>query len=188
MKASFMLTTQRQNCNLRNGRVLGLQDPKNHVCKKANWRWCWFVLWPRGDRRPGICPTWNDGHCTLLLWCSKNVTWKCAAQETTEMAKPEPHYQPRQCPGSQALSSFAVFGQEQHDSDPPYSPDLAPCDFFLFPKLKLRMKCRKIRHHWRDSRGIAVGIWHNSKKGLPGMLPSMAEMLGPLYLYKRGVL
>ena len=26
---------------------------------------------------------------------------------------------------------------------PPYSPDLYPCDFFLFPKLKLRMKCRR---------------------------------------------
>ena len=26
---------------------------------------------------------------------------------------------------------------------PPYSPDLAPCDFFLFPKLKLRMKGRR---------------------------------------------
>jgi len=25
---------------------------------------------------------------------------------------------------------------------PPYSSDLAPCDFFLFPKLKLRMKGR----------------------------------------------
>jgi len=25
---------------------------------------------------------------------------------------------------------------------PPYSPNLAPCDFFLFPKLKLRMKGR----------------------------------------------
>ena len=26
---------------------------------------------------------------------------------------------------------------------PPYSPDLAPCDFFLFTKLKLRMKGRR---------------------------------------------
>ena len=26
---------------------------------------------------------------------------------------------------------------------PPYSPDLPPCDFFLFPKLKLRMKSRR---------------------------------------------
>jgi hypothetical protein len=27
--------------------------------------------------------------------------------------------------------------------NPPYSPDLAPCDFFLFPKMKLNLKgCR----------------------------------------------
>jgi hypothetical protein len=24
----------------------------------------------------------------------------------------------------------------------PYSPDLAPCDFFLFPKMKLKLKGR----------------------------------------------
>jgi hypothetical protein len=23
---------------------------------------------------------------------------------------------------------------------PPYSPDLAPCDFFLFPKMKFKLK------------------------------------------------
>jgi len=26
---------------------------------------------------------------------------------------------------------------------PPYSPDLAPCDFFLFPKMKLKLKERR---------------------------------------------
>jgi hypothetical protein len=26
---------------------------------------------------------------------------------------------------------------------PPYSPDLAPCDFFLFPKMKLKLKGRR---------------------------------------------
>jgi hypothetical protein len=26
---------------------------------------------------------------------------------------------------------------------PPYSPDLAPCDFFLFPKMKLKLKRRR---------------------------------------------
>jgi hypothetical protein len=25
----------------------------------------------------------------------------------------------------------------------PYSPDLAPCDFFLFPKMKLKLKGRR---------------------------------------------
>jgi hypothetical protein len=27
---------------------------------------------------------------------------------------------------------------------PPYSPDLAPCDFFLFTKLKLKLKGRQV--------------------------------------------
>jgi hypothetical protein len=26
---------------------------------------------------------------------------------------------------------------------PPYSPDLAPCDFWLFPKLKMTMKGKR---------------------------------------------
>jgi transposase len=26
---------------------------------------------------------------------------------------------------------------------PPYSPDLAPCDYFLFPKMKLKLKGRR---------------------------------------------
>jgi hypothetical protein len=26
---------------------------------------------------------------------------------------------------------------------PPYSPDLAPCDFFPFPKMKLKLKGRR---------------------------------------------
>jgi hypothetical protein len=26
---------------------------------------------------------------------------------------------------------------------PPYSPDLAPCDFFLLPKIKLKLKGRR---------------------------------------------
>ena len=26
---------------------------------------------------------------------------------------------------------------------PPYSPDFAPCDFFLFPKMKLKLKGRR---------------------------------------------
>jgi hypothetical protein len=26
---------------------------------------------------------------------------------------------------------------------PPHSPDLAPCDFYLFPKMKLRLKGRR---------------------------------------------
>jgi len=38
---------------------------------------------------------------------------------------------------------------------PLYSPDLAPCDFF--PQAEASDEGSKIRHHSRDSRGIAAG-------------------------------
>jgi hypothetical protein len=37
-------------------------------------------------------------------------------------------------------STVPDFQKHYSDSPPPYSPDLAHCDFFLFPKTKLRLK------------------------------------------------
>ena len=62
-----------------------------------------------------------------------------------------------------------------------------PLWLFLFPKLKLRIKGRRI-NTIEEIQEVAAGTWHNCKKGLPWMLPSMAETPGPLYSFKRGVL
>jgi len=35
------------------------------------------------------------------------------------------------------------FGFYEDNIHPPYSLDLAPCDFFLFPKMKLKLKGRR---------------------------------------------
>jgi hypothetical protein len=43
---------------------------------------------------------------------------------------------------------------------PSYSPDLAPCDFFLFPKMKLKLKGRcfdRVEEIQRESQ-IALGM------------------------------
>ena len=63
-----------------------------------------------------------------------------------------------------------------------------PLWLFSLPHVEASNEGSKIRHQWRDSRGIAEGTWHSSKKGLPGVFPSMAETLGLLYSCKRGVL
>ena len=46
-------------------------------------------------------------------------------------------------------------------SHPPYSPDLAPCDFFLFPKLKLQMRGRRF-----ESPIAAVTAYRDLLEGL----------------------
>jgi len=47
---------------------------------------------------------------------------------------------------AQFLTSKGIMVMPQ----PPYSPDLAPCDFFLFQKTKLALK----RHHFESTENI----------------------------------
>jgi hypothetical protein len=62
---------------------------------------------------------------------------------------------------------------------PLYSPDLAPCDFFLFPKRKLKLK-----GHWFDTieeiKDESQRVFDTDRKGLPGSFPKMEEMVGPV--------
>ena len=122
-----------------------------------------LFLWPRGDRTPGICPTWNNGQCRLLLWCSKKM---CGARDhrngktrtslsTTTMLR---------LTGPLECRSF--FCQKQHDSGPP-SPILirsVPLWLFPLPQAEASDEGSKIRNHWRDSRGIAEGTWQILKR------------------------
>jgi hypothetical protein len=58
---------------------------------------------------------------------------------------------------------------------PPYSPDLAPCDFFLFLKMKLKLKgCRfdTIEEIQAKSQRVLDTL---DRKGLPGSVSKMEE-------------
>ena len=47
---------------------------------------------------------------------------------------------------------------------PPYSPDLAPSDFFLFPKLKMKLKGAKISGAGGNSSRVAGRPEHATRK------------------------
>jgi hypothetical protein len=64
-------------------------------------------------------------------------------------------------------------------SHPPYSPDLAPCNSFLFPKMKLKLKGRRfdtIEEIQAESPSVLV----TDRKGLPGSVPKMKKTVGPV--------
>jgi len=54
---------------------------------------------------------------------------------------------PRQCAGSRVAPHPQLSGKTSDYvvPHPPYSPDLAPADFFLFPKLKITLKGRRFQ-------------------------------------------
>jgi transposase len=43
------------------------------------------------------------------------------------------------------IREFLTKHETPVDRQPPYSPDLAPADFFLFPKLKFSLKVRRFQ-------------------------------------------
>ena len=69
---------------------------------------------------------------------------------------------------------------------PPYSPDHAPRDFFLFPKLKMNLKGR--RFQTEKIQAVAGRPEHTTRKWLPGMLQKLAAPLGSMSSLGRGLL
>ena len=55
---------------------------------------------------------------------------------------------------------------------PPYSPDLAPCDFFLFQKAKSAMKGHHFESTERHPEFCNAGLKRHSSRCVPGMLHS----------------
>ena len=60
------------------------------------------------------------------------------------MGKPDLDVAPRQCVGSRVAPHRQLSGKRQTSvvPHPPYSPELAPADICLFPKLKTTLKGR----------------------------------------------
>ena len=61
-------------------------------------------------------------------------------------------------PASHLVQSFLVKHQIPQVTQPPYSPDWAPCDFWFFPKLKSPLKEKDFRLLKRF-RKIQQGSW-----------------------------
>jgi hypothetical protein len=58
--------------------------------------------------------------------------------------------------------------------NPMYSPDLAPCDFFPFPKIKLKLNGRRF-DTTEEIQAKSQRVLDTNRKGLPGSAPKMEE-------------
>ena len=73
----------------------------------------------------------------LLCLGFKGVQEEIPSEETSTLQIGSVAFPPGQCTSPPLHLCHRLFDQDGHKtvSHPPYSPDLAPCDFFLFPKL-----------------------------------------------------
>ena len=89
-----------------------------------------------------ICTTWSDGKQTVVPLSFSTFEECCAQEEAWIVGKPDLDVAPWQFAGSRVAPHPQLSGKHQTSvvSHPPYSPDLAPADFFLFPKFKTTFK------------------------------------------------
>jgi hypothetical protein len=57
---------------------------------------------------------------------------------------------------------------------PPYFPELAPCDFFLFPKMKLKLEGRRFGNS-EEIQAESHRVVDTGRKGLSGNAPKMED-------------
>ena len=81
----------------------------------------------------------------ILCWSVKGVQEEIPSEEASTLQIGSVTFPPGQCTSSQLRPCHRLFDQDGIKTvpQPPYSPDLAPCDFWLFPKLKEKHRgCR----------------------------------------------
>ena len=121
--------TQRQNCSLRNGRVLGLQDPKKHVLQKSKLKTmliCFFDQEGIIDREfvpPGMTVN-ADFYCDVLRSLRENMRRKRPQKWQKQ------NLIIHRLTGPLKFRSFLAKNNMTVIPHTPYSPDLAPVNFF----------------------------------------------------------
>ena len=61
---------------------------------------------------------------------------------------------------------------------PPYSPDLAPCDFFLFPKLKGVIKGTRFPHVEVIKRAVTTELGRIPEEAFRGCIEAWKNRMG----------
>ena len=81
---------------------------------------------------------WTDSQQGILCWGFKGVQEEIPREESSTLKSGQWHFHQDNAPVDNSIYVTGLFDQDGHQdsSSPSYSLDLAPCDFWLFPKLR----------------------------------------------------
>ena len=93
----------------------------------------WRMMRGVGGVRKSINQSWLAKGLGLLCWGFKGVQEEIPSEKASNLQIGSVAFPLGQCTSPQLHPCHRLFDQDS--SSPPYSPDLVPCDFWLFPKL-----------------------------------------------------
>ena len=121
-----------------------------------------FFFWPREDRTPGM--TVNEVfYCKVLRMLRENV-WRIGHRNDKTRKSLSTTTMPR-------LTGPLIFLSFRPRTTWQWSPILTRSGslwIIPLPQAEASDEGSKIRHHWKDSRWIAEGTWHNSRRDFQG--------------------
>ena len=136
MKAGSTAMTQRPRDSVPSGSMLALPNPRrpDRANSPTNFWWSLFLTLLAWSTCTGF-PLDSQG---ILCWGFKGVQEEIPLEEASTLQIRSVAFPPGQCTSPQLRPCHRLFDQDGHrdSSSAPYSPDLAPCVFCLFPKLR----------------------------------------------------
>ena len=127
----------------------------------------WGMMRGVGGVRKSIHHCWLAKGLGLLCWGFKGVLEEIPSEEASTFQIGSVAFPWGQCTSPQLHPCHRLFDQDGHQdsSSPPYSPDVVPCDFWLFPKLR---GCRyeTIEEMKKDFHGPSRSCWNGTISAL----------------------
>ncbi len=119
------------------------------------------VVAPRSTKKVGITVMFDKSGWYDVLTLPKNSTWNStyvvnktlpSLLKSFRIRRPRSgfsrmmlHWDNAPCHSSEKTSEFIVSKSIEETCHPAYSPDLAPCDFYIFPKLKQYLRGKRFQ-------------------------------------------
>ena len=149
---------QKQNDRVVSEKVCPRPDQRKPACNVHKWKWCWS-------------PSLNIREwCIISLFLKRKHFYKEVPTRLVNKIRQKRraswagktwilHHDSASAHTALSVKQFLVSKEITTLHHPPYSPDLAPCDFFLFSKLKEILK----GHASKESR-ISRSAWRDTSK------------------------
>ena len=115
----------------------------------------------------------------LLCWDFKGVQEEIPWEEASTLQIGSVAFPPGQYTSPQLVIDYLTKMGIKRVPHSPYNPDLTPCDFWLFPKL---------RGNWGDERGCDEGDWHAHTRRLRWGLPEDVGTVEQVHCSRRRLL
>ena len=171
------------------GSMLALPDPirPDRVNPPTNFWWSLLLTALAWSTFTGFPLDSQQG---ILCWGFKGVQEEIPSEEASTLQIGSVAFPAGQCTSPQLHPCHRLFDQDglQDSSSASHSPDLAPCDFCLFPKLKEKLRGCRYETIEEMKEACDEGHWHVHTRGLPWGLPEVVGMVKQVHCSQRRLL